>query len=273
MIVFIELTRKRRFMEIYRKKGRFLLLITAILLAVSGEIQASAQSIYYSRGKAEFLYGGDGNPTSIGDLQTVQKKSLGVAVVMSLIVPGTGELYSGRIWQGLVFLGIEAASWTAYVHYNNQGDEVDAAFRRFADAHWDAESYRAWIDEYKEAHNGELPGNFTHSLPETKTQQYYEMIGKYDQFVNWWDDYNPAIGARGQSARRLDYEEQRHRSNINYDRAHLASIVAFMNHIVSVIDTIYGVKKNEYRRGLTYYFNEKRISGISTAFLNIGYGW
>ena len=260
-------------MRTYKRKRKFLLLIAAFLLAAFGEIRASEQSIHYSQGKAEFLYGGVGNPASIGDLQEVEKKSLGLAVVMSLIVPGTGELYSGRFWQGLIFLGIEAASWTAYVHYNNRGDEVDAAFRRFADEHWDAETYQTWVDEYKEAHGGELPGNFTHSLPETRTQQYYEMIGKYDQFVNWWDDYDPAIGTRGQSARRLDYEEQRHQSNVNYDRAHLASIIAFMNHIVSVIDTIYGIKKNEYRRGLTYYFDEKRISGSSTPFLNIKYGW
>jgi len=37
---------------------------------------------------------------------------------------------------------------------------------------------------------------FTHNLPETKTQQYYEMIGKYHQFACGWNDftgyeYNP----------------------------------------------------------------------------------
>ncbi|MBN1968279.1 MAG: hypothetical protein JXR48_11455 [Candidatus Delongbacteria bacterium] len=34
-----------------------------------------------------------------------------------------------------------------------------------------------------------LPG-FTHDLPQTKTQQYYEMIGKYHQFSMGWKDFN-----------------------------------------------------------------------------------
>ncbi len=248
-------------------------LLIFIALVAGTDIRAAENPIVCSTKKAEFLYGEAGIPQSIEDLQVVQKKSLGIAVAMSLLVPGTGELYSGRIWQGLLFLGIEAGCWTAYIHYNNRGDEIDAAFRRFADEHWDPAGYREWIEEYKAAHNGELPSNFTHTLPDTKTQQYYEMIGKYDQFVNWWDDYDPSVGTRGQSARRLDYEEQRHQSNINYDRAHLATVIAFLNHIASVIDTIYGIKKNEYRGGWTYYFNERRIGGASAAFVNVKYGW
>jgi len=31
---------------------------------------------------------------------------------------------------------------------------------------------------------------FTHNLPETKTQQYYEMVGKYHQFACGWNDFN-----------------------------------------------------------------------------------
>ena len=31
---------------------------------------------------------------------------------------------------------------------------------------------------------------FTHNLPETKSQQYYEMVGKYHQFACGWNDFN-----------------------------------------------------------------------------------
>ncbi len=37
----------------------------------------------------------------------------------------------------------------------------------------------------------------THSLPSTKTQQYYEMVGKYLQFVYGWKDIVEYTGIRG----------------------------------------------------------------------------
>jgi len=39
---------------------------------------------------------------------------------------------------------------------------------------------------------------FTHNLPETKTQQYYEMIGKYHQFACGWNDFNGYVYENGE---------------------------------------------------------------------------
>ena len=57
-------------------------------------------------------------------------------------------------------------------------------------------SYGSYVDE--DGFNGITGGiildgdveQFTHNLPETKTQQYYEMIGKYHQFSCGWNDFD-----------------------------------------------------------------------------------
>lgn len=51
------------------------------------------------------------------------------------------------------------------------------------------------IDDIIDGYNGEYisilgdSDQFTHNLPKTKTQQYYEMIGKYHQFACGWTDF------------------------------------------------------------------------------------
>ncbi|MCL5019897.1 MAG: hypothetical protein M1426_05480, partial [Patescibacteria group bacterium] len=204
-----------------------------------------------------------------------KSKSMRNAVILTLLVPGAGEMYTGRIVRGLVFLGIEALGWTAYAHYNSKGDNIDAEFKRFADAHWDPAGYRTWAENYKAAHNGQLPDSYTHTLPDTKTQQYYEMIGKYDQFVKWWDDYKANVGAYGQSERRLYYMERRHQSNINYKRAMIAGMVIFAKRIGSLVDTIWGVKKqNAYQaQRWSWDYRHQQSYGNSVNYLTLGYHW
>lgn len=202
-------------------------------------------------------------------------KSMPTAIILSLIVPGAGEIYTGRITRGLIFLGIEALGWTAYTHYNSTGDNIDAEFKRFADTHWDPAGYRTWLKNYVDSHNGQPPDYFTHSLPDSKTQQYYEMIGKYDQFAKWWDDYNPNVGQYGQSDRRLNYMERRHQSNINYKRAMIAGMVIFANRIASLIDTIWGVKKqNAYQsHRWSWDYHYQQYYGNSVNYLTLYYQW
>lgn len=207
--------------------------------------------------------------------EVLHEKSMGKAILLTLILPGAGEIYSGRIKRGIFFMSLEVLGWAAYAHYDSKGDDIDAEFRRYADERWNVNGYRSWLEDYKAAHGGNEPDHFTHTLPDTKTQQYYEMIGKYDQFVNWWDDYNPNVGPYGQSQNRLDYEEKRHQSNINYDRAMIAGMVIFVNRVVSLIDTIYGVKKqNSLRRaGWSWEVTQRRYSGYPVPVLNVRYKW
>ena len=140
------------------------------------------------------------------------RKSPAKAFFLSLLVPGLGEFYAGNALRGAVFLGIEAASWTAWNVYNKKGDDARADFIAFQAEHWSFERY----DTYRRAVWQDLASRsnvFDPSRPLTQRQQdsltvligthhyddccgqsmpktddQYEMIGKYYRFSYGWDD-------------------------------------------------------------------------------------
>ena len=73
--------------------------------------------------------------------------------------------------------------------------------REYADEHWIESEYsddrenptpaswcgwwKQWYDEWA---LDPFEYQLTHSLPETRSDDYYKMIGMYDQFVYGWDD-------------------------------------------------------------------------------------
>lgn len=66
--------------------------------------------------------------------------------------------------------------------------------REFADQHWIESKYIEWYQTWEGWYDypyyalDPLENVLTHTLPDTKSDDYYEMIGVYDQFVYGWDD-------------------------------------------------------------------------------------
>ncbi|HDS74511.1 MAG TPA: hypothetical protein ENN56_03125, partial [Firmicutes bacterium] len=140
------------------------------------------------------------------------RKSPAKAFILSLLVPGLGEFYAGNMLRGAVFFGIEAASWTAWNVYTKKGDDARADFIAFQTEHWNFERY----DTYRRAVWQDLAARsnvFDPSRPlaqrqqdsltvligthhyddccgqaTPKTDDQYEMIGKYYRFSYGWDD-------------------------------------------------------------------------------------
>jgi len=169
----------------------------------------------------------------VGGLKSYKK-----AILLSGLVPGAGEIYNGSFIKGCVFIGVEVLGWSLYFTNNNKGKDIEDEFHRFADTYWSEERYNHYLDVYIQQY-GKEPTNLTHEIPEEKDQQYYEMIGKYDQFVSGWedcDDWN------GHSDNRFYYEDRRYQSNKHLKRALTVTSIIFVNRIISLIDTIWGVK-------------------------------
>jgi hypothetical protein len=215
------------------------------------------------------------------------EKSVVKAGLYSLIIPGAGEFYARSYWKAALFFGIEVASWTAYAIYTGKGNDADSEMKSFADIHWSEQRY--WTKVYYTAvENGlwsgypdidqdgdhmidenyyapeyiailrEIEGDprmgYTHRLPETKTQQYYEMINKYlHQFGNGWDDalfdeiYSGYIDKLTPNMR--TYRSMRDEMNNLYDTASTALNVVVINHVLSAIDAAWTARK--YNRSIT----------------------
>jgi hypothetical protein len=209
----------------------------------------------------DIMYADDFNdfPGFDEDIYKINHRSTGRAFLYSLILPGAGEYYTGSKLKAGIFLGIEAISWYGYITNYSSGQDKEDAYRAFADEYWDPGSYRAWLIDVKGVPSDTIPfapdSTFTHHLPDYKTQQYYEMIGKYDQFQYGWEGTNYSIGD-STSKYRDDYLHMRNDANNKFDAARNFAIVAIANRIVSAFDAALGAHRLNKR---TDKFSEIRV--------------
>ncbi len=183
------------------------------------------------------------------------KKSVLRAFVYSAVIPGAGQLYNGSKVKALAFFGVEAATWAGYIVFHGKGNDKTTNFEDFANRFWSQTRYEDFLfDNFgvTDDDSAYVDGKpyFTHHLPDTKTQQYYEMIGKYDQFVFGWDDV-PADVARtpenlptALSDHRLEYEGLRHDANVMYGRATASLIVMMANHAIAGVEAALSARKH-----------------------------
>jgi hypothetical protein len=180
------------------------------------------------------------------DIYGFKGKSLKRAFIYSLLIPGTGEFYAGSKIKAAIFLGIDVTLWALYFNYHGQGKDKEDEYRVYADQNWSEDEYtQCLIDTYgitdDEQPYDTLDGQpvyFSHHLPDSKTGQYYEMIGKYEQFSWGWVDYDSIS-----SASRETYLGMRHDSNDLLNKATYMAMFSLANHILSAFDAAISVKK------------------------------
>jgi hypothetical protein len=223
--------------------------------------------------------------TGSGDEDLPGKKSAVLAGGMSLVVPGTGQIYNGDYWQAALFLVAEAALWTVAAVNDKKGDDQTAFFEAYADDYWDVVRYAEWSDENL-APNGQtfgwlIPGTegrvpwervnwtelnrmeraiaataagqfYSHTLPQHGEQQYYELIGKYQQFYQGWSDADPALLSYDDIDARLKaggtqftyYSAERGKANDYYSAASTAVTLVVVNHVLSALEAAWGASRH-----------------------------
>ena len=200
------------------------------------------------------------------------RKSPWLAAGLSLVVPGAGEFYSESYWKAAAFFVIEVVAWSVAYSQDKKGDQQTDFYQDYAEEHWDTYRYARWtVDHASDIHPGFgstaeyeamfLPGNqvdwailnqlerdlgewYSHSLPPFGDQQYYELIGKYQQFYQGWDDADPGLttypGITSKLANETTnfkyYSGERGKANEFYSAASTAVTIVIVNHILSAID-------------------------------------
>lgn len=194
------------------------------------------------------------------DVYEFKSKSTKRGFLYSLVVPGAGEFYAGSKIKAVLFFGLEAGFWTGYFSYHKKGKDKENQYLAFADVHWNVQKYsdslNSWYGVPKDA-NGivvDTPGVYWHSetdsivishsihpvadQPIDKSQQYYEEIGKYDQFRFGWDDFTGAI----LTVNRNLYLNMRRDSNSLLDKANRFVMFSLANHLLSAFDAAIAVR-------------------------------
>jgi hypothetical protein len=255
-----------------------------------------------------------------GENSNAPHKSVGLAVTFSAVVPGTGQLYAGSYWKAALFAAAEVVGWTINISNNNKGDNQTAQFEAYADQNWSEQRYwsfvydylngttedqsfphgvyddqifldhanRPLIENWQEAEPDLQPfaaneyiSGFSHHLPDSKTQQYYEMIGKYpEQFGNAWDDASFEVRYRGDygsgsgniTAMNREYATMRETANDYYNTAGIGSMVILVNHVLSAVDAGFTARSFN-RRQLKVTYQGKNYLGeyVDMVGLSVGF--
>jgi len=125
-----------------------------------------------------------------------------VAILLSLLVPGTGQAYARNYLKTAIFGAVEATMITVGALFRYQGSKKWDDAKQFADEHYS-------IDKYKDYYSI-LAANFADSLPsifpidsnanafikqaENKEEGYYNDIRDgVNTFVHGWDDATPGF--------------------------------------------------------------------------------
>jgi len=215
------------------------------------------------------------------------KKSAFLSSIMSLALPGAGQFYNQDYWKAAIFIAVEAAAITFGVIYDGKGDDQTVFYENYADQHWNVVQYAQWTYNNASRINPNVDptqfnlfdgqGNlnwselnrlesaigkwYSHKLPPKGDQQYYEMIGKYQQFNAGWSDFtedpnNPYTYGDPLTEKFLYYSEQRGLANDYYNVAKWAVIGIVTNHILSAVEAAFAT--DAYNKRLETQLNIKR---------------
>jgi hypothetical protein len=222
------------------------------------------------------LSGGHVTESDDTQLSPESRKSPWTAAGLSMLVPGAGEFYAESYWKAAAFFAFELTAWTVALINDRKGDDQTELFEGYANAHWDVRRYAQWtIDNASNIKPGidvmqyqaggsnsvfdasgnvnwanlnelerELGSWYSHSLPPYGEQQYYELIGKYQQYYQGWDDADPSLGTYDAVSAKLAtgttrftyYSAERGKANDYYSTASTAVTLALVNHVISAVD-------------------------------------
>ncbi len=192
-----------------------------------------------------------------------KEKSPYLGALFSGIIPGTGELYAKSYVKAAIFAAIETGLWIAYANYESNGDDQTAEYQNYANQNWDVYKYAGWLKQENFSGSSEInlesdketlrrqinvceAQNFSHQLPPYGAQQYYELIGKYQNFVTGWADADLNVVNRNnygtyKTTMFTDYSYSRQDANDYYDNATTSLTLVVLNHLLSAADAAWSV--------------------------------
>ena len=249
------------------------------------------------------------------------KKSPLLAGALSFVIPGAGEFYAESYIKSAVFVAIEATAISIGLIYDKKGNDQTNLFQNFANQNWSALRYAQWTLDHitelnpnltqndyqnkviqngivnwvelnkmendvagREGRDGQVPGSYySHRLPKYGEQQFYELIGKYQQFYQGWSDADMSLVSYDEIKQKLEngetkftyYSVERGKANDFYNVASKAVIVVVVNHIISALDAAWSA--HGYNSRLAMHASiEKYNTGFKTVYypqLNLQYSF
>jgi len=235
------------------------------------------------------------------------------AMFKSFLVPGWGQIQNqDHWWKPVLFAGIETIGIISSFNYGKRAEDIRRQFEAYGDAHWTLERWynntkTIFPDRWEEILIGThklgliIGGSyyFTDQMAQLVQQyawseiavirdrDFYENIGKYDQFVGGWDDpYDDPFDAVGNwytvqkgnvesiilTKRKDDYRDQRHESNILKHYSRYAVSMVMFNHLVSGLEAAWTANK-QFKNIPKLDLNYNPVNKWGVGGVRITYAW
>ena len=233
-------------------------------------------------------------------------------MVASLVIPGLGQYLNKSVWwKTAVFAGVEIGGILGYLSMTKKADEITQEYENWADEHWDMNN---WVtgsailqgdiqsNGYPGVNDVKIDGSHHITLivngryessdilveepnidyVELRDWDFYEGIGKYDQFVAGWDDakldwkiINKKIKDGEDelivmTPNKKHYIGLRNDSNVLYKNAKFVASALLLNHILSAFDALWSSNIN---RELSYELNVSMGSESKYIIKGISVQW
>lgn len=222
-------------------------LLTSALLAGEKRLEINTESYFFaSQAPVYYAQNDDLNQNQFAlEEDDSNRKSVSKAMLMSLILPGLGEMYVGRKSRAIGFFAAEAGIWSAFILFKHKQSWLRDDYINFARSH-------AGID------------------PEGKSDFFYDMLAFYDNR----DDYN-AISRAGSrdnpffpeipeydwqwesNEMRQEYRDIKNSSEANKRNSNFALGAALVNRVISVVDAWWCAKS--YNRKFSPFFSRVKL--------------
>lgn len=264
------------------------------------------------------------------DINSPNYRYPGKAMVLSLAVPGAGQLYVGQPKRTVLFIGMEILSIWAWNNYAQQGKDATKDFEAYADEYW---SFWRWLNTYQDYRTdpwGTEPGQIyvgpgtdklghplefyididgdgnleiyntkDHSsvlepylstdpvIRDTivfiaRNHEYYENIGKYNQFFSGWEEATAGAeieqrksGPHALNDYRSKYLDMRGEANRLKNVASYAISALMFNHVISAVDAIFATSRwnREHARRISgrLWFNPSVSHGVGGVQISLAW--
>lgn len=227
---------------------------------------------------------------SVNEFQFTSSEESGeTGFLLSLIVPGLDQFLHDRTLAASIYAGLEITFISMAISYHNSGEDYRRKMQSFANNTSTGFSRVKYYKNIYEAVNGvgsaddalfdlsadersqyeqirnsniwndlkhyekEVVGDGVHSLPNSKTQQYYEMIGKYGMFYHGWRGLSfndlglsgmSSLVYKGDAPVLIDsYYRKRDKMNDAFKAGTIAFSGVFINHLISGLDALIDQKR------------------------------
>jgi hypothetical protein len=173
-------------------------------------------------------------------------KSMGKALLMSLVLPGAGQHYLGNHTRARTMYTAEAGVWSAFAYFRVQGgnrkDRYEEIAERFAgveggrdEDYYKALAYYVSSDDY----NVDVmrDARFRYPFDRDKQLAYFEANGFFGDDAWEWESLD----------QQHEFRDTRTASKESYRRAVLTTGFAVLNRVVSMVDIYLSFKLDQSR--------------------------